>query len=100
MDLGDASQWNEGYMGWVRLDLLAHFLLFTPWAWFAEKYWASAFSPGVFSSFSILMAIGLFLSIGLEAMQYLLSYRIFAWEDMGCNVVGLLSGYGIRRAWQ
>lgn len=95
-DLGDPSQWNNGRLGPVRVDLLVHLLLFLPWGMMARYLWAPAFSSGPFSSYAMLMLIGLLLAISLESAQYFLSYRIFSWEDMGINIGGLLVGSFFR----
>ena len=91
-DLGDPTKWNDGRVGPFRLDLIVHLLLFLPWGVLARYLWAPSFRTGIFSSFIGLMLIWLFLAVGLESVQYFLSYRIFSWEDMGINIGGLMIG--------
>ena len=95
-DFGDPKQWNEFELGPIRLDLVIHLILFIPWAFMARRWWALSFQTGPLSSFMVLMAIGIFLAVGLEAAQYFLSYRVFSWEDMAFNLLGLGVGFLFR----
>lgn len=88
-DFGDPKQWNELTFGPVRMDLVVHLVLFVPWAFMARWIWVPAYRPMVFATFRFFMGVGILLAVGLEVAQYFLEYRVFSWEDMAFNLLGL-----------
>jgi len=70
----------------LRLDYLAHVLVFMPFV----VLWRQGFPR---HSLWIIMGIGVVLAVGLEGLQYLLSYRVWNMKDAAGNVFG--AGIGV-----
>ncbi|MFM7327422.1 MAG: VanZ family protein [Bacteroidota bacterium] len=97
VNLGDATQWNEDFIGPIPTDKMVHYLMFVPWAFFAKGVWEPRnISLFRLSAYSTILLSGIIIAVLMETTQYVLPYREFSGEDMFMNVSGVLMGYAIR----
>lgn len=97
LNLGDAAQWNEDHLGPFRTDLVVHFLMFLPWAYFAAGTWEpkSISLPGI-SPFQTFFLCGIVFAILMETTQAFIPYRTFSGLDMLMNTLSTATGYSLR----
>lgn len=78
---------NNTYITRIRLDFILHGLLFIPWM-----------SLSFLKSLSLCIkawqwfAVGVLFAVGMELLQYFLSYRSFNVKDIAANFTGMLLG--------
>ena len=98
LDLGDAAQWNDNSFGPFRKDLIVHFSMFIPWAFFASTTWEPrGIRLGTLAPYRSLLLLGILTAMVMETTQAGLPYRTFSGLDMMMNVISVGVGYGLRR---
>ena len=85
------STLNNIYLINIRLDYLAHFILFIPWMFLLKKYSKISFNKNIVKT-TLLIIIGLLFAFGLELVQYYLPYRAFNINDLIANGIGIGMG--------
>ena len=85
------SSLNNTYLISIRLDYLAHFILFIPWMFLLKKYSNVSFYKNTLKA-TLLIIIGLLFAFGLEFIQYYLPYRAFNINDLIANGIGIAIG--------
>lgn len=97
LNLGDAVQWNEDHLGPFRTDLVVHFLMFLPWAFFAARVWEpGSMSIAGVTPYLALMITGIIFAVAMETTQAFLPYRTFSGLDMLMNAMSTGTGYLLR----
>ncbi len=82
------SSLNNVYLISIRLDYLAHFILFIPWMFLLKKYSKMSFNKNIVKT-TLLIIIGLLFAFSSELIQYYLPYRAFNINDLIANGIGI-----------
>ena len=79
---------NDIFLVSIRLDYLAHFILFIPWVFLLWKKVGVSFKSD-FRATIFYILLGLLFATANEAIQYLLPYRAFNINDLLANCIGI-----------
>ncbi|MFZ4707308.1 MAG: VanZ family protein [Bacteroidales bacterium] len=83
-----SSSLNNTFIIHIRLDYLAHAILFIPWI----LLYVLTFRPAnLFDKFTMIGA-GLLMAFATEGVQYFLAYRSYNINDLLSNFLGVLLG--------
>jgi VanZ family protein len=88
---GPDSVLNDNYFFEIRLDYLAHFVIYIPWVVLIWLYTGASYTRTPARAFGWLTA-GIALAIFSELIQYFLPYRAFNINDLIANVIGVAMG--------
>jgi glycopeptide antibiotics resistance protein len=80
----EGSLLNDIYIIHIRLDYLAHLVVFLPFLFLFRKVYAYGLIPALF--------IGCLFAALSEILQYILPYRAFNINDLLGNVFGVVAG--------
>lgn len=79
---------NDVFVVSIRLDYLAHFVIFIPWMFLWKKNTKMSFKKNAGRTIWFI-TVGLLLAFGLELIQYYLPYRAFNINDLIANGIGI-----------
>ncbi|GAB3279125.1 hypothetical protein GCM10027347_53690 [Larkinella harenae] len=88
---------NDNYVLQIRLDYLAHFLLFVPWVVLLAYGYRIPHRGSIWIGLSYVPALTFALSC--ELLQRFLPYRTFNVNDLVANFLGVTLGYLLVGFW-
>ena len=88
---------NHNYIVHIRLDYVAHALLFIPWLLLIGYGWKLDQKDRIRLGFTVLLTF--IFAVSCEYIQLLLPYRTFNIDDLLANNLGITIGYLLLWGW-